>query len=823
MALEEPSVIQGVKVDKTESKSTSSDFDVKELLGYLWRKKLWILLSLAVCLGCAYYTYRQKPHIYKSEAQVMFLLGDERGAAGAGMQSLGDVMGPMNVNLSNEIEMIKSPALMEDVVTKLGLEVSYTTPRSGYNENMYGYSPVNVFFYDVPADSSASFIVKRIDDKTVLVYDFVRNGRAISGPGLRVPLNCIVESPVGRLAMTSTPNYAYFPDVVNVTKRTLFSVASTLAASVYTTFTMGENTVVTLGMENANQQLATDVVRTLIESYNEMWMEENQRSANQTSNFIRERLVSLEAELSGIDRSMASKKKEIGGGGEFSDIYTPKGEERIDAAYDLTTNLAIAENARGRIQSSLASGMPVSASSGNGAVDGLVQTYNETLMKAKKAAEGGAGDNNPVLKEYNSQLEQLRSGINAGLNSMISDYRLQVNRVQSLGNIYKGRGNVIPDVQADMLPVERQQKVKETIYLYLLQKREENELNKMIASNNTRIIQPARAMGVVGPFMIKFLSVGLLIGFVLPIVLFVLLFKLDTKVKSRADLKGLSAPFLGEMPLTEKYKKRSRIPLNIFRRKNRNIDDEEIDIVVKERSRSYINEAFRMVRTNLDFMTSSHSNSQVLLVTSIEPRSGKSFVSLNLAASLAINKKRVLVIDADLRRASLKKFGAGMAQGLSACLSGKVDDPMSLVVRERRRGLVDLLNVGAVPPNPVELLLSDNFGKLIQYFRERYDYVLLDCPPYGLVADTSIIASHVDTSIFVIRAGFFRKNAIAGVEQIYKSGKLPRMTVLFNGVEPGKSYYGTRYGYKSEYGYYVSDSEDDSDSDGENTDENTQA
>lgn len=807
MALEEPTIKQNKKLEKTDIKSTAGDFNVKAFLNYLWRKKFWILLSLIVCLSYSYYNYKQKPHKYKSEAQVMFLFGNESSSAGTKISSLTDLTNPTNVNMNNELEMIKSPALMEVVVAKLGLEVQYTTPRLGYFENLYGYTPVDVFFYEVSADSSASFIMKRIDDSHVLAYDFVKNGKHISGPGLRIPVNAVVETPVGQIALIPTSNYSHFPGEVYVSKKPIQSVATTLSSKVSTTFKSEGNTVVTLGFIDTNQQLATDIIEQLIVSYNELWTEENQRSANQTSNFIRERLVSLESELSGIDRNIANKKKAVGNTS-LSDMYTPKGEERSDAAYDINTNLALAENARSRIMSSMNSGQPIAAASGNSSVDNLVSQYNDLLAQTKKLSEG-AGENNSLLKENNAQLEQMRSGITAGLNSMIADYRLQSSRVQSLGNVYKGRGSVIPDVEADMLPVERQQKVKESLYLYLLQKREENELNKMIASNNTRVIQPAHAVGVVGPYIMQSMSTSLIVGLALPIAILFMIFKFDTRVKSRSDLKGLTAPFLGEMPLSERGKKKGFSLFRIFRKKNRKEDDANLDIVVKERSRSYINEAFRMVRTNLDFMTSNIDGSQVILVTSYEPGSGKTFITLNLAVSLALKNKKVLVIDADLRRASLSKYEGNTAQGLSSCLTGKIADPLALVVKDKKRGIVDVLNVGAIPPNPVELLLSDNFKKLISDFRKVYDYILLDCPPYDLVADTSIIAGVADTSIFVIRSGLFLKSAVADVEQLYKSGMLPQMTILLNGIDPKKTYYNHRYGYKTDHGYYIKEEDDE--------------
>lgn len=806
MAIQEPSLKRTVKLEKTESKSNSGDFNLKGLLSYIWRKKLWVLLSLAVCLGYAYYDYKQHPHIYESEAKVMFLFGDQQSSAGSTIASLTEQGAMANVNLNNELAVIKSPSLMEDVVKILGLETSYTTPRMGYNENLYGYSPVEVRMYDIAPEFSASFKLRRIDEKRVLAYDFRLNGSAVKSPGLRIPVNCVVETPVGMVAVIPTGNYANFPEEITVSKRSLESVATSLAAKVTTTPDADGNTVVTLGFKDTNQQLATDIIAQLVESYNALWTEENQRSANQTSEFIRERLVSLESELSGIDRNIASKKK-VTGGQIDGDVFMPKAEEKIDQAYEMNTNLTILENNRARIQDEMKGGHAINAVSGNAAVDGLISQYNETLAKAIKASEG-AGENNSVVKEYNSQLERLRSGISTGLNSMLADAKLQTSRVQSLGNAYRGRGMVIPDVQADMLPVERQQKVKESLYLYLLQKREENELNKMIASYNTRIIQPAHSKGVVGPFIVQSMATGLIAGLAIPLAVLFLLFRFDTRVKSRADLKGITAPFLGEMPMNDRKKKR-RNPLKALKGSDRGFDDANLDIVVKERSRSYINEAFRIVRTNLDFMTSDAGGSQVIIMTSYEPGSGKTFITLNLAVSLALKRKRVLVIDADLRRASLSKYEGNTVQGLSSVLSGKVSDPFSLIVKDNKRGLVDILNVGAIPPNPVELLLSEKFGNMIATFKEHYDYILLDCPPYDLVADTAIIAGEADTSIFVIRAGLFRKSAIADVEELYKSGKLPRMTVLLNGIDPKKTYYNHRYGYKTDHGYYIKEEDED--------------
>ena len=240
----------------------------------------------------------------------------------------------------------------------------------------------------------------------------------------------------------------------------------------------------------------------------------------------------------------------------------------------------------------------------------------------------------------------------------------------------------------------------------------------------------------------------------------------------------------------------------VFSGKKRSRDDADLEMVVKDRSRNYINEAFRMMRTTLDFMADSNKGSQVIMVTSFNPGSGKTFISMNLAQSLALKGKRVILLDVDLRRASISKKASAGAQGISSYLVGKVDNVNDLIMQHGMGKGVDFMPVGAIPPNPVELLLTDKYATLINKLRQEYDYIVLDCSPYDLVADTSILARVADLSIFVIRAGLFDKSMLADLEDIYNRNKLPNLSIVFNGVDPRRSYYTKRYGYHSYSGYY---------------------
>lgn len=808
MELEE--TINSSNQDKKATSSTGNEFNTSEFLLYLWHKKWWILICLAICLGYSYYNYTLKPTQYASEAQVMFIFDDQGSSTGStSIQALSEIKGGGYVNLNNELAVIKSPALMEDVVEKLNLTVRYSSSRHKFTDDLYENSPVNVYMYNIPADSSASFFVKRIDDKHVKAYGFTKGGKEISGPALRIPLDCVVETPVGQVAILATGHYGSFPEELFVDKQSAQRVAERMAHSVQTISDKEENTVVTIKYTSTSAQLSTDVLNALIEAYNELWAYEKRKSANSTSEFINGRLVKIESELSGIDKSIAGKK--VGTSPTMEDIYTPRGDDNSDKAYEINTNLAVAENARDRINSAFSSGSMVGVSTGNASIDSQLKDYN-TLLGKYNYAYAESGENNSVVRDYKDQIEHIKASVISGLNSLISDYRLKASRISSLGSSYRSRGNAIPQREADLLPIERQQKVKENLYLYLLQKREENELTKMISVNNTRVIQPPHSIGKVGPKKLDAVAIGVISGLAIPLAVLFLLFYFDTRVKSRADLKKITVPFLGEMPDSSKTPAWKKRIIRIFHKDKRKKDDKDLTVMVKERSRTFINEAFRMLRTNLDFMAGKHTGSRCIMSASLQAGSGKTFITMNLAASLTLKGKKVVVVDADLRHASLSKYAGNPSQGVTSYLTGKVPDIATVTIRDKKSGLIDIVPVGAIPPNPVELLLSEEFGNMIEELRKNYDYIFLDCPPYSMLSDTRIIGKYADTTLFVVRAGLLLKSALPEIEEIYKSSKLPNMAVILNGIDVKNTYYanryGSNYGYGKSSGYYIEEDEE---------------
>ena len=283
----------------------------------------------------------------------------------------------------------------------------------------------------------------------------------------------------------------------------------------------------------------------------------------------------------------------------------------------------------------------------------------------------------------------------------------------------------------------------------------------------------------------------MLLGILIPIAIIYLRENLNTKVRGRKDIEDLTIPFVGEIPQYDRKK-----------RKKKKGDGQASKIVVKPESRNVINEAFRVVRTNMEFMTGADHVNKVIMVTSANPGSGKTFLTMNIATSFAIKEKKVIAIDLDMRRASLSEFINKPKLGISDYLNGRVADWHAVKYDLENYSNIEMIPVGTIPPNPAELLFSDRLQKLLDELREQYDLIFLDCPPVEIVADASVIAKYADMTLFVIRAGLMEREMLPVIEGYYKDQKFRNMSVLLNGTTAAGSRYGYhRYGYHYGYAY----------------------
>ncbi|MCM1319753.1 MAG: polysaccharide biosynthesis tyrosine autokinase [Muribaculaceae bacterium] len=802
--------------DYKEAEVTSSDaYSMAEMLRMAWRAKYWIILSIIICMAAAYYGYKRHAKYYGANAEVMLIFGnDESSAASNALRNIADMTGIQTegkVNFYNELEVMRSPELLTSVVEKLNLTTVYTTEGFGHEIDLYGDSPVNVNFLSLEPDSTASLRLYKTGTGKLIATNFVLNGKPQKSAPLRIIPGTVVETPIGMLGISATASFDSFPKYVDVNKESVKAVANRLAGKIITTKKDKDNTVVIINYEDVSQQRAVDIINGLIKAYNDLWVNEQTRSAATTSNFINERLAIIEKELSNIDSNISHVKSRS----QVADIpsaassYYGQTLNYDTRAFEANTQLQIATYLRDYINDSSNKESLIPSNTGtSGAIESQIQEYNKLLVKRDQLLQNSS-DNNPVIAQMNSDLVKNRALINSSLNNIISTYQIEVNRAQGRKGEFSGKVSAMPQQEQQILSIERQQKVKENLYIYLLQKREENELNRMVEVNNTRILHAAYGLGTDTTALFKALLIGFVIGLALPLIIIFIILKMDTKVSRKTDLAGLSIPFLGEMPMSQSRRSLKRFIRHLFNPGSRKVTDRELKLVVRDRSRSYINEAFRMLRTNLDFLSHSNSGCEVIMLTSFNPGSGKTFIAVNLAKSLQLKGKKVLIIDMDMRRASLSNFAGNPAQGISFYLTGMTSDIDKLIRINNRKTGLDVLPVGAIPPNPVELVLSNRFQDVIASLRQKYDYIILDCPPYDLVADTALISRVADVTLFVVRAGLFNKSDIKDLEDIYQENKLPHMAIILNGINPKDSYYHHRYGYstKSSNGYYIMDDE----------------
>ncbi len=401
-----------------------------------------------------------------------------------------------------------------------------------------------------------------------------------------------------------------------------------------------------------------------------------------------------------------------------------------------------------------------------------------------------------MLHDANYSLDNVINSIQTRMNSLEASERKNTARIQSN-----------PSQAKYLISVERQQKVKESLYLFLLQKREENEVSQTFTAYNTRIINWATGSDApVAPASSKIMMIAFALGLALPIGALYLLETLNTSVRGRKDIEGISVPYIGEIPYAIKkvkkdhFKSIKRLIVKLgFKKKI--TEEEKRTIVVKDRKRDYVNEAFRVVRTNLEFMLGREGD-KVVMTSSFNAGSGKTFLAMNIAVSYAIKGKKVVVVDLDLRKGSLSTYVDSPKQGVATYLNGDVKDYHDVMIKGTINKHLDVIPCGTLPPNPSELLYSPNLEKMINELRQEYDYIFLDCPPLEMLADATIINKFVDLTAFIIRVELFERNLLPKLEQFYNEKKYKNLAIILNGAMPAGGRYGYgKYGYYSRYGY----------------------
>lgn len=784
-------------IQPTQNKPAGNDdfLRIQDLFILCLAKWYWFVISLAILLGAATIYLLKTPPVYTRSAS---LLIKEDGKSGSGNEAAG-VLGDIDIfrtstNINNEMLSMQSPAVMYEVVRRLHLDVNYTTDGRFYDPVIYGSdNPYEVSFFDLGDAESASFTLRPDKDGQVKLTDFTRNGEEADGDAVTA-LNDTVQTPVGRLLVNARPGSTAAQQTVFVSRISMQDATADYSSRLSVALNDEKSTVVNLTLQDVCTQRAEDVLNTLISVYNENWVKDKNQIAVSTSMFINERLGVIERELGNVDEDISSYKSEnlLPDVQAAASMYMAESSETNAKIQTLNTQLSMTRYVRSYLTGASSRNQLLPANSGieNSGIEKQIAEYN-TLQLRRNDLVANSSETNPLVVDMDHSLHALRDAIIRTLDNYVTTLNTQLRALQQSARQTTARIAANPSQGKYLLSVERQQKVKESLYLFLLQKREENELSQAFTAYNTRVIMPpSGSMAPTAPAKKNILLIAFVVGLIVPVAIIFLRESMNTRIRGRKDLEALTLPFVGEIPQAATKKKGTSDKKST----------ENNPIVVHEGSRDIINEAFRVLRTNLEFMTDKEQHSNVIVVTSFNPGSGKSFLAVNIAVSLAIKQKKVLVIDGDMRHGSTSAYVGSPQTGLSNYLSGHVNNLKDIIVTDARHANLQFLPVGTIPPNPTELLFSDRLKQLIDTVRSQYDYIFIDCPPIEMVADTQIIEQLADRTLFVVRTGLLERSMLPELQRIYDEKKYKNMALILNGTVGSGGHCGYRYGYR--YGYH---------------------
>lgn len=779
---------------KTNNKPADDFIRIQDLWGMFLPKWYWFTLSLVVTLSVAILYILSTPNVYTRSASILVKDDSKGGSASSALSNdFADLgMFKSNTNINNELLTISSPTLMTEVVKRLGLNETYTIRNGLKRVQLYKASPVSV----IPKDKNSivGFQIELNSKEKFTLSDFTLGGKEVDDV-VSGAFNDSIQTPVGSMYISTTQyfNEEYVGASITYHQGGIVGTTDYYTKNLRTELGNQDATIINLSIDDASIQKAEDILNTLIEVYNEKWIQDKNQIAVSTSQFIGDRLGVIENELGHVDENISSYKSEhlLPDVQAASNLYLTQSAENKKELLTLNNQLSTTRYIRRELNNKQMN-QPLPANSGIGStnIESQISEYNQMVLDRNRLI-ANSSEKNPLVKDLASSLQSMQNTIIQSVDNHIVSLNTQIRSIkqQEIATTQQLASN--PNQAKYLLSVERQQKVKEELYLYLLQKREENELSQAFTAYNTRVITAPRGSAFpIAPKKMNIVLVAFVLGLLIPAVIIFMKENMNTKVRGRKDLENLSIPLIGEIPMCQSGEKKVSLKKQPERK----------TIVVQEGSRNVANEAFRVLRTNLDFIISKDANQKVLVVTSFDPGSGKSFLAMNIAISFAIKHKRVLVIDGDLRHGSTSMYVDSPKKGLSDYLGNRVQNRQELVVQDKKYESLHIFPIGTIPPNPTELLEDGRLGKLIEELRSEYDYIFIDCPPIDIVADTQIIEKLADRTIFVIRAGLLDRSMLTDLETIYTEKRFKNLSMILNGTERAGGRYSYRYGYH--YGGY---------------------
>ena len=762
----------------------------------------WIVLSTIVALGAAFSYLKYTRPVYASNMKILVKDEDSRSRMYRGGQLALESMGVIsNSNgFDNELEILTSSNISQRVIKSLKLYVSYELDGRLRNHELYKNNP---YIVDMPENQLVdlhSLIQLKIDRQG----DGVHVAGEIYVPRSKEPIlfeRSVKElpgsfnTPVGTITLQRNPGVgAELPEkAMYATIMPLEYAAKAYGSRLSVSASSKTTTVAVLNYLDTQPERAIDYLNELFRSYNEDANEDKNEVALKTEEFLKNRISAIREELDATESNLESYKKKnelinlTNDASNALNKLTEYQKEQVELETQLNLVTALLDyvddprNAFNVVPSNL--GLK------DADMSNLLNKYNDYVLQRNRLLKSSSPEN-PYVKRLTAQLEEMWPTIRLSLKSVRENILTQKRSAEDQYNLFSRRVGEAPTQERSLNNIIRQQEIKVELYLMLLQKREENYISLNSTAAKARVIDDPRSTGQVSPKTKVILLGALVLGLCFPVGLIYLLGLLRYRIEGREDVEMLTKiPVLADIPLAPKSL------------------DGELSLAVRENSNDMMEEAFRGLRTNLRFILSEKEN--VIACTSCIPGEGKTFVSTNLAMSLALLGKRVIIVGLDIRKPRLVKlFGLSSDhRGITTFLSSDSGDFQDLDKQIHHAVLnpnLDVLPAGVIPPNPGELISREQLDHAIALLREHYDYVIVDTPPVGLVSDTLSAARVADMTIMVCRADYSPRNNFQLINALHHDNKMPKITLVLNGIDLKKRKYGYYYGYGkySKYGKY---------------------
>lgn len=788
-------------INERQPDASDEKIDIQELLFKYIIHWPWFVGAVLICLVGAWIYLRMATPIYNISATVLIKDDKKGGAAGmiTGLENLGlDGLVSSSQNIDNEVEVLRSKTIAKEVVEQLGLYVSYTDEDEFPSKNIYKTSPVIVSLTPQEAEKlSAPMVVEMALytqgglDVNVAVGDNEYKKHFEKLPAV-FPMNegtlAFFQSPDSlslkkdTIEDSSTQSVRHITATINSPMRVARAYCENLSIEP----TSKTTSVAVISLKNSSLQRGQDFINQLLEMYNRNTNNDKNEIAQKTAEFIDERINIISKELGSTEANLENFKRNAGITDLSSEaqIALTGNAEYEKKRVEIRTQISLIEDLRKYIRGNEYEVLPSNVGLQDVALVATIERYNEMLVERKRLLRTST-ENNPTIINLDTSIRAMKLNVQATLDGTLQGMLITKADLDREASRFSRRISDAPGQERQFVSIARQQEIKAGLYLMLLQKREENAITLAATANNAKIIDEAIADDIpVSPKRKIIYLIALVLGVGIPVGIIYLIGLTKFKLEGRADVEKLTTiPIVGDIPLTDEK------------------NEKDGSIAVFENQNNLMSETFRNIRTNLQFML--QNDKKVILVTSTVSGEGKSFISANLAISLSLLGKKVVIVGLDIRKPGLNRVFrlSTKEKGITLYLANPETDLMSLVQPSDINQNLYILPGGTVPPNPTELLARDGLDKAIEILKKNFDYIILDTAPVGMVTDTLLIGRVADLSVYVCRADYTHKVEYTLINELAEEKKLPNLCTVINGVDLKRRKYGYYYGY-GKYGKY---------------------